>query len=60
MDQIIHSLLETDMYKLSMGQAIYHHFSDYKTTWRFADRSNCIVVCISLKTNWHTLTILNG
>lgn len=27
MDQIIHSLLETDMYKLSMGQAIYHHFS---------------------------------
>lgn len=39
MDQIIHSLLETDMYKLSMGQAIYHHFSDYKTTWSFKCRN---------------------
>ena len=32
MEQIITSLLETDAYKLSMGQAIYHQFSDYKTT----------------------------
>ncbi len=35
MEQIIKSLLETDMYKFSMGQAIYHQFSDYKTTWNF-------------------------
>lgn len=39
MDQIIVSLLETDMYKLSMGQAIYHQFSDYKTTWSFKCRN---------------------
>ena len=37
--QIITSLLETDMYKLSMGQAIYHQFSDYKTTWSFKCRN---------------------
>lgn len=37
--QIINSLLETDMYKLSMGQAIYHQFSDYKTTWTFKCRN---------------------
>lgn len=77
MDQIIHSLLETDMYKLSMGQAIYHHFSDYKQPgalsaetkmyillrkWqkRSAGRLSCIEVCVSPKTNWHTLIILNG
>ena len=35
LNQIINSLLETDMYKFSMGQAIYHQFSDYKTTWTF-------------------------
>ena len=35
MHQIITSLLETDMYKFSMGQAIYHQFSEYKTTWSF-------------------------
>lgn len=39
MDQIINSLLETDMYKFSMGQAIYHQFSDYKTTWTFKCRN---------------------
>ncbi|MCR5216811.1 MAG: nicotinate phosphoribosyltransferase [Lachnospiraceae bacterium] len=39
LDQIIHSLLETDMYKFSMGQAIYHQFSDYKTTWTFKCRN---------------------
>lgn len=38
-DQIITSLLETDMYKFSMGQAIYHQFSDYKTTWTFKCRN---------------------
>ena len=37
--QVIISLLETDMYKFSMGQAIYHQFSDYKTTWSFKCRN---------------------
>ncbi len=36
---IISSLLETDLYKFSMGQAIYHQFSDYKTTWTFKCRN---------------------
>ena len=39
LDRIIVSLLETDMYKFSMGQAIYHQFSDYKTTWTFKCRN---------------------
>lgn len=39
MKQIINSLLETDAYKFSMGQAIYHQFSDYKTTWAFKCRN---------------------
>ncbi len=39
MNQIINSLLETDMYKFSMGQAIYHQFSGYNTTWSFACRN---------------------
>ena len=39
MDPIITSLLETDAYKFSMGQAIYHQFSDYKTTWTFKCRN---------------------
>lgn len=39
MEQIIKSLLETDAYKFSMGQAIYHQFSDYKTTWSFKCRN---------------------
>ena len=38
--QIITSLLEQDMYKFSMGQAIYHQFSDYKTTWTFKCRNS--------------------
>ena len=37
--QIIKSLLELDSYKFSMGQAIYHQFSDYKTTWTFKCRN---------------------
>ena len=36
---IIKSLLENDAYKFSMGQAIYHQFSDYKTTWTFKCRN---------------------
>lgn len=39
MKQIINSLLETDAYKFSMGQVIYHQFSDYKTTWSFKCRN---------------------
>ncbi len=39
MEQIITSLLEQDAYKFSMGQAIYHQFSDYKTTWTFKCRN---------------------
>ena len=39
MHQIITSLLETDLYKFSMGQAIYHQFSDYRTTWTFRCRN---------------------
>lgn len=39
MEQIITSLLETDLYKFSMGQAIYHQFPGYKTTWTFKCRN---------------------
>ncbi|MDO5440542.1 MAG: nicotinate phosphoribosyltransferase [Erysipelotrichaceae bacterium] len=39
MERIINSLLETDLYKFSMGQAIYHQYSDYKTTWSFKCRN---------------------
>ena len=39
MKPIITSLLESDMYKFSMGQAIYHQFSDYTTTWTFKCRN---------------------
>jgi len=39
MERIINSLLETDAYKFSMGQAIYHQFSEYKTTWSFKCRN---------------------
>lgn len=39
LNQIIVSLLETDLYKFSMGMAIYHQFSDYKTTWSFKCRN---------------------
>ena len=39
LDIIITSLLETDLYKFSMGQAIYHQFPGYKTTWTFKCRN---------------------
>ena len=39
MENIIQSLLETDLYKFSMGQAIYHNFPDYTTTWTFKCRN---------------------
>lgn len=41
--QIITSLLDQDLYKFSMGQAIYHQFPDYKTTWSFKCRNENIV-----------------
>ena len=43
LERIINSLLETDAYKFSMGQAIYHQFSDYKTTWTFKCRNKDVV-----------------
>lgn len=43
LERIITSLLETDMYKFSMGQAIYHQFSDYKTTWSFKCRNEDVL-----------------
>ncbi len=36
---IITSLLETDLYKFSMGQAIFHQASEYETTWSFKCRN---------------------
>lgn len=38
-NQIINSLLSTDMYKFSMGQAIYHQFPEYTTRWQFRCRN---------------------
>ena len=43
MENVITSLLETDAYKFSMGQAIYHQFSDYKTTWSFKCRNKDVI-----------------
>lgn len=37
--QIINSLLETDLYKFSMGMVIYHKFPGYRTTWTFKCRN---------------------
>ena len=39
MEAIITSLLETDLYKFSMGQANFHQFPGYKTTWTFKCRN---------------------
>lgn len=39
---IINSLLETDQYKLSMGQAIFHQFNKDTTTWAFKCRNKGI------------------
>ena len=43
LNQIITSLLETDMYKFSMGQTIFHQFTDYKTTWTFKCRNEDVL-----------------
>lgn len=37
--QIITSLLDTDSYKFSMGQCIFHHYPEYTTTWNFRCRN---------------------
>ena len=39
LNPIIISLLETDLYKFSMGQAIYHQFPTYMTTCTFKCRN---------------------
>ena len=39
LNQIINSLLETDLYKFSMGQVMYHQFPSYTTTWTFKCRN---------------------
>ena len=39
MEQIIKSLLDTDAYKFSMGQAIFHQFSGDHATWTFKCRN---------------------
>lgn len=39
LNRIINSLLESDLYKFSMGQAIYHQFPEYMTTWSFKCRN---------------------
>ncbi len=38
-NRIINNLLTQDLYKFSMGQAIYHQFPAYKTTWTFKCRN---------------------
>ena len=43
MNPIITSLLETDMYKFSMGQAIYHQFPNYMTRWAFKCRNEDVI-----------------
>ena len=40
---IINSLLLQDLYKFSMGQAIYHQYPGYKTTWTFKCRNKDVV-----------------
>lgn len=40
---IINSLLETDLYKFSMGQTIYHQFNKDFTTWAFKCRNKGVV-----------------
>lgn len=36
---IVNSLLEQDLYKYSMGQAIFHQFAAHTTTWTFECRN---------------------
>lgn len=41
--RIINSLLETDLYKYSMGQAMYHQFPNCTTKWAFKCRNKDVV-----------------
>ena len=43
LNPIINSLLETDQYKFSMGQTIYHQFNKDVTTWAFKCRNKDVV-----------------
>lgn len=45
---IITSLLTQDAYKYSMGQAIYHQFSGYKTTWTFKCRNKDVFFSLEM------------
>ena len=40
---IITSLLETDLYKFSMGQCIFHQFNRFRTRWDFKCRNPDVV-----------------
>ena len=40
---IITSLLDNDLYKFSMGQAIFHQFPEYRTRWTFKCRNKDVV-----------------
>ena len=48
LNKIINSLLETDMYKFSMGQAIYHQFPSYITTWSFKCRNTDVFFTVEM------------
>ena len=39
LEPIITSHLETDAYKFSMGQCIFHQFNNYTTRWTFRCRN---------------------
>lgn len=43
LEPIIFSLLITDLYKFSMGQAIYHQFNKIRTKWAFKCRNRGVV-----------------
>ena len=38
-DRIIQSLLDTDFYKLTMMQAVLHHYPNAEVEWAFRSRS---------------------
>lgn len=56
---IITSLLENDMYKFSMGQAIFHQFPSYMTTWTFKCRNRDVYFTGAMFVFW-TLNCIYG